>query len=234
MKSDKHTSLLKRKRLTLAFKKNNILSLFHPFFKSNKLYKRTSISVFVEKKDKTNNLTMNSHFTVTVTGSSGLVWPISQKWSILNNTSFSSIKSSLIVFLMKKKRLVKVQRSLSHHVWYICLSVSFRFTEDAAYPVLGLVPVVPRAPGREWALWGRAVSGEMDAVWTESGTYCCTWQQRLRPLSCCPRCLINSGGRNTGMGTFSVRPNNFQLQPAVLIRQPSASSISSCNEIKIQ
>jgi len=65
-----------------------ILSLFHPLFKSNKVYKRTSISVFVPKKDKTNNLTMNSHFTVTVTGSSGLVWPISQKWSILNNTSF--------------------------------------------------------------------------------------------------------------------------------------------------
>lgn len=84
----------------------NILSLFHPFFKSNKLYKRTSISVFVPKKDKTNNLTMNSHFTVTVTGSSGLVWPISQKWSILNNTSFSSIKSSLIVFLMKKKSVL--------------------------------------------------------------------------------------------------------------------------------
>lgn len=179
---------------------------------------------------------MNSPFTVTVTGSSGLVWPIRQKWSILNNTSFSSIK--IVSQCWRKMRLVKVQHSLSHHVWYICLSVSFRFTEDAVCPVFGLlsglVPVVPRAPGREWALWGRAVSGEMDAVWTESGTYCCTWQQQRRPLSCCPQCLINWGGRNTEMGTFSVRPNNFQLQPAVLIRQPSASSISSYSEIKIQ
>lgn len=176
---------------------------------------------------------MNSPFTVTVTGSSGSVWPMPQKWSILNNTSFSSIKSSLSVGEKMRKF-----SAVCHITCDIFVSQSFRFTEDAVCPLLGLlsglVPVVPRAPGREWALWGRAVSGEMDAVWTESGTYCCTWQRRRRPLSCCPQYLINSGGRNTEMGTFSVRPSNFQLQPAVLIRQPSASSISSCNEIKIQ
>lgn len=129
-----------------------IWSLFHPFFKSIKLYKRMYwYKCICTKKDKTNNLTMNSPFTVTVTGSSGSVWPVSQKWSILNNTSLSSIKSSLGVFLKKNASLWKF--SLSHHVWYICLSVSSRFTEDAVCLELGLVwglvPVVPRAPGRE-------------------------------------------------------------------------------------
>lgn len=120
----------------------------------------------------------------------------------------------------------KVLQCGSHTVTHITCSTRFLviFIADAVCRSWGLVLVGPPAQGHEWAPSGPEVSGDWDAAWKESGTYCWTWP---RPPSSCPRCLAGSGGRNTATGTFSVRPSSFLLQPGVLIRPQFASSTSS-------